>query len=90
MNDSVIKLVSCLLIFVILVSGCAGRTANPVPVYLPGDENRSCQSLQAEIAQLESDMNRILPETNKFGTNALLFTAGVFFSTIFLHGPEGC
>jgi len=35
-------------------------TANPIPVYLPGDENRSCMGLKAEIAQLQVDMQRIL------------------------------
>jgi hypothetical protein len=45
--------------------------ANPVPSYIPGDENRSCSAYQAEIASLDADMQRILPETNKFGYNAL-------------------
>jgi len=64
--------------FAILYGGCAGRQANPVPPYLPGDENRSCQGLQTEMAQLKSDMVRILPDTNKFGTNTLWAAAGVF------------
>ncbi len=59
-------------------TGCAGRQANPIPSYLPGDENRSCPALQAEIAQLQSDMQRLLPDTNKFGYNAVCATAGFF------------
>jgi hypothetical protein len=73
------KSLCVLLIPVILLSGCAGRQANPVPVYLPGDENRSCQGYMAEIAQLESDMDRILPDTSKFGQNALCVAGGIFF-----------
>jgi len=53
--------------------------ANPIPAYLPGDENRSCQALQAEIAQLQADMQRILPETNKLGYNAVCVATGIFF-----------
>jgi len=61
----------------IFLAGCAGRQANPISVYLPGDENRSCEGLKAEIAQLQVDMTGILPKTNKFGTNALWAAAGV-------------
>ena len=73
------KLVHSVTILSLLFSGCAGRTANPIPAYLPGDENRSCTALQAEMAQLQADMNRILPHTDKLGYNAVCATTGVFF-----------
>jgi len=66
------------LIPAVFFAGCAGRQANPMPVYLPGDENRSCEGLKAEIAQLQVDMARILPKTDKGLTNALWAGAGVF------------
>ena len=62
----------------ILLAGCAGRQANPIPAYMPGDESRSCPGLKAEVAQLQADMARILPKTDKGLTNALWATAGVF------------
>ena len=69
----------CLLLAILIpLAGCAGREANPVPVYLPGDENRSCAGLQSEIAQLQVDMQRILPKVNKGVSNTLWATAGVF------------
>ena len=69
----------CLLLSVLIFSvGCAGREANPIAVYLPGDENRSCTALKAEVAQLQSDMQRLLPKTDKGVSNALWATAGVF------------
>ena len=70
----------CLLLCVMVfcASGCAGRTSNPLPVYLPGDENRSCMALKAEIAQLQVDMQRMMPKTDKGLSNALWATAGVF------------
>jgi RNA polymerase-binding transcription factor DksA len=72
------KLLCLLLCVSILSAGCAGREANPIPAYLPGDNTRSCPALTAEVAQLQSDMNRLLPKTNKGVTNALWATAGVF------------
>ncbi len=68
-----------LLIMAVFFAGCAGRTANPVAVYLPGDENRSCTALKAEAAQLQVDMQRLLPKTDKGLTNALWAAGGVFF-----------
>jgi hypothetical protein len=70
------KVLCGVMCFAVFYGGCAGRQANPVPAYLPGDENRSCQGLQAEMAQLQSDMQRILPDTNKFATNTLWAAAG--------------
>ncbi|KKN73160.1 hypothetical protein LCGC14_0403330 [marine sediment metagenome] len=72
------KLVCLLLIFAVFLAGCAGRESNPIPSYLPGDENRSCTALRAEIAQLQADMQRMLPKTDKGLSNALWATAGVF------------
>ena len=72
------KLVCLILVCSFFLQGCAGRMANPVPSYIPGDENRSCAAYQAEIATLDADMQRILPETNKFGYNALCAAGGVF------------
>jgi len=68
-----------LLIMTVFFAGCAGREANPIAIYLPGDENRSCEGLKAEVAQLQADMQRLLPKTNKGVTNTLWATAGVFF-----------
>ncbi len=73
------QFLSIVLVFAVFFAGCAGRTANPLPVYLPGDEKRSCEGYMAEVAQLEADMNRILPDTNKWGYNTLMGAAGVFF-----------
>jgi len=86
------KVISLTLACCVFFAGCAGREANPIPVYLPGDENRSCPGLKAEVAQLQVDMARILPKTDKGLTNALWATAGVFFIVPFffmdLKGAE--
>ena len=74
MKDASILLLTTTVFF----AGCAGREANPIPVYLPGDNERSCNVLVAEIAQLQADMQRMLPKTNKGVSNTLWATAGVF------------
>lgn len=73
------KIMCVLLSFCVFFISCAGREANPIPVYLPGDENRSCEGLKAEIAQLQVDMAKMLPKTDKGLSNVLWATAGVFF-----------
>lgn len=70
------KVISSVLACAVFFAGCAGRTANPIPVYLPGDENRSCSGLKAEVAQLQADMARLLPKTDKGLTNALWAVGG--------------
>lgn len=73
------EVISLVLACCIFLAGCAGREANPIPVYLPGDEDLSCSALKSEVAQLQVDMQRILPKTDKGLSNALWATAGVFF-----------
>jgi len=86
------KVICLLLIVSVFFTGCAGREANPIPLYLPGDNERSCEVLVGEIAQLQADMQRILPKTNKGVTNTLWATAGVFLIVPFffmdLKGAE--
>ncbi len=39
------EMLCIVLSFAVFFAGCAGRNANPVPLYIPGDENRPCESL---------------------------------------------
>jgi len=71
------KIICIVLVFSVLLTGCAGREANPIVLYMPGDEKRSCTALHAEIAQLQAEMQRMLPKTDKGLSNALWATAGV-------------
>ena len=58
------KLLCVLLACSVFMTGCAGRDANPVALYIPGDENLSCEVLKGDISQLQADMEQILPKTN--------------------------
>ena len=72
------KTINIILCFSIFFAGCAGRTANPVQIYYPDDENRSCLSLKTEMEQIQKEMYILRPKTNKFTSNALLTAAGIF------------
>jgi len=50
------KFVCVALCVAVLVAGCGGRAANPVATYVPGDERRSCKSLETEMAQIEQEI----------------------------------
>ncbi|MFT8276131.1 hypothetical protein ACMSSJ_11390 [Kerstersia gyiorum] len=62
----------------VVLSGCAGRAANPVMVQQYGDNAKSCQGLEFEMAHIESEVQRLVPQTEKTGKNAALGTAGFF------------
>lgn len=74
MKEMICVLLVCCFIF----AGCAGRKANPVPLYLPGDENLDCTLLKGEISQLQTDMEEILPHTSKGVQNTACVVGGVF------------
>ena len=73
------KLICVLLVYCFIFAGCAGRKANPVPLYLPGDENLDCTLLKGEIFQLQADMEEILPHTSKAVQNTASVIGGLFF-----------
>jgi hypothetical protein len=67
-----------LLLVCVVAAGCAGRTPNPVSAYQYGDDKKSCTALKAEIASTEADIQRILPNADKTGSNVALGIAGAF------------
>ena len=89
MKKTEMRILLAAAIFLANLAGCAvRREGNPMPLYQPGDENRSCFSLKAEIAQLQVDMLRLLPKTKKSSTNALWETEGVFFKMKYTQKVE--
>ncbi|PWF20885.1 hypothetical protein DD235_16530 [Corticimicrobacter populi] len=62
-----------------LLAGCAGRNANPVTVQQYGDDAKSCQALEHEMAFIESEVQRLMPQTAKAGKNTALGVSGAFF-----------
>ena len=70
------KIFICLFI-VIFVSGCAGKTANPIMVSQYGDEQKSCNALKFEMTTMQNNMQDILPKTEKTGKNVALGVADI-------------
>lgn len=60
------------------VTGCGGRTANPIMPMQYGDQQKSCESLQFELANTEGEMRRLLAKSDKTGQNVALGVAGAF------------
>jgi len=73
------KLVCLLLVFSIGFVGCAGREANPVSIHQLGDEQKSCGSLRTEMYQIENEIARLLPKSDKTGRNIACAATGILF-----------
>lgn len=72
------KIIASSLISVLVLSACAGRPANPVMVDQVGDNKKTCATLEAELKGVQSEIQRLLPESDKSGKNIGLGVAGAF------------
>lgn len=55
----------------VFFAGCAGREAHPVAIHQIGDDNRTCKSLELEIAQNDVlIMKKMKKDKSKFWSNA--------------------
>lgn len=71
------RIVILMFVVAVILGGCAGRDANPIPCYMTGDENLSCENLKEQIVQLQADMLGLLSKTDKTLTNALWVAGGM-------------
>lgn len=61
-----------------LVTGCAGKTANPVPESQIGDSDMTCEEISAEMAHIKNRVAVLTPETKKGLKNTALGVTGIF------------
>lgn len=73
------KLICLILVYAIMNAGCAGHTANPVVVYQLGDEKKSCKSLRMEMYHIQSEISRLIPNSDKTGRNIAYAATGIIF-----------
>ena len=64
--------------FTFMLAGCGGRAANPIMVSQFGDSRKSCESLQLGMSQVQQEIARLVPDTEKTGTNTALAVTGLF------------
>ena len=62
-----------------ILMGCAGRAANPVMIQQYGDDTKTCQALEREMAFIQGEIQRLIPQTEKTGKNVALGVTGFFF-----------
>lgn len=65
-------------VFLVIMSGCGGRNADPVKLAQPGDSELSCFALDSELKDVEECMKELVPSTSKAGKNVGLGVAGWF------------
>ena len=68
-----------ILILIAFLTGCGGRKANPVSSYKVGDEKMTCDEIKVEMAHIDAQIAKLIPESKKAGKNVALGAAGVFF-----------
>ena len=62
----------------LFVSACGGRTPSPVMIAQYGDQQKSCDALEFEMINIQGEIQRLLPKTDKTGQNVALGVAGWF------------
>jgi hypothetical protein len=73
------KVICVALCLTIFLGGCAGRAPNPIQTRVPGDENLSCDSLEAQMAQIQKDITEKEHErSSKTTGNVVLGVLGFF------------
>ena len=72
------KIILFFITFTLLVSGCAGRAANPVMIQQYGDGSKSCATLENEMMFIQGEISRLVPQTEKTGKNVALGVTGFF------------
>lgn len=72
------KMFSALLIPILFIVGCAGKTPNPVQTHRAVDYHMSCSSLLIEMDEIEAKIRTLVPDTQKTGKNVGLGVAGCF------------
>lgn len=72
------KITASILIASIALMGCAGRAANPVLQDQVGDNQKSCDTLQTEMSGIQSQIQKLVPESDKTSKNVGLGIGGIF------------
>jgi len=72
------KIIASTLIASVALLGCAGRAANPILQDQIGDNQKSCDTLQVEMAGIQTQIQALIPQSDKTGKNVGLGIGGLF------------
>jgi hypothetical protein len=79
MCECVRRFVCLSLCGVLLAAGCAGRAASPVPIHLPGDEDRPTAAIEAEIQRIDWEISeKARTQQDTLAANIVLGVGGFF------------
>ncbi len=67
-----------LMVSMVSMMGCAGRPANPVRQDQVGDNQKTCDTLQTEMNGIQSQIQSLMPQSDKTGKNVGLGIGGLF------------
>ena len=71
---------TCLFLAIcVILSGCAGRSANPVKLHQFDDPSKTCDQLSAEMLYIEDEMEVLIPDSDKTGRNIACGATGIIF-----------
>lgn len=73
------KKTNALFLICLILTSCMGKAPNPINVKNLDDENLSCDKIKVEISFLEEKIRRLIPDTEKTGSNVALGAAGLLF-----------
>jgi len=75
------KLTQCSIVIftsVALLAACGGRKPNPVAEFEVGDASLSCNGIKAEMAYIDMQVSKLIPDSKKTGKNVALGVTGYF------------
>lgn len=67
------------LMMISMLTACSGRYAHPIMVNQLGDKNMTCEEIEHEMCQIQHEIRKLIPQSNKTGKNVGLGVAGLFF-----------
>ena len=65
-------------LWLVFLTACGGRAANPIPQYQVDDEEMTCEEIKVEMAHINAQVEQLIPESKKTGKNVALGAAGLF------------
>ena len=72
------RTLALILVPIMLLTSCAGRTPNPIAIYQPGDNSLNCEALQIQMGYCEQQRAALAPHADKTGSNIVLGVLGWF------------